>query len=110
MLGGINTPSSEVILPALQIIRATTPRHLVSSVFLMQTRNEQNYIFTDCGLNVEPTAEQLSQIASLGYHAATFFHLPSPQIAFLSYSSGHSGKGDSVEKVRAAVTHLASSK
>ena len=110
VLGGINTPSSEVILPALQIIKAKVPNHLVSSVFLMQTKDQQNYIFTDCGLNVNPTPEQLSQIADLGYRAAVFFHLPSPQIAFLSYSTGHSGKGASVEKVRTTVANLASSK
>lgn len=110
MLGGINTPSSEVILPALQIIKAKHPNHLVSSVFLMQTKDQQNYIFTDCGLNVDPSSEQLSQIADLGYRAAVFFHLPSPQIAFLSYSTGYSGKGASVAKVRAAVAGLVSSK
>lgn len=105
LVGGISYPTSAIIRPALQIIRARPHTKLVSSVFLM-VKGAQQLLFTDCALNVAPTASQLATIARLGYKAARLLDLPHPQLALLSYSTHASGQGETVDRVRAAVNQL----
>ena len=105
LVGGINYPTSAVIRPALQIIRAKPDHKLVSSVFLM-IKGDQQFIFTDCALNINPTATQLATIARLSYRAARLLQLKCPRIALLSYATYRSGQGVMVDKVRTAVTTL----
>jgi phosphate acetyltransferase len=65
-------------------------------------------VYGDCAVNPNPTAEELAEIALSSADTAQAFGIE-PKIAMLSYSSGESGKGEEVEKVRAA-THLAQSR
>ncbi|AHF61320.1 hypothetical protein P344_05575 [Spiroplasma mirum ATCC 29335] len=98
MVGGISYDTKDIIRPALQIIRPKANVSLVSSFFLM-VRNEERYIFTDCALNINPSAEELADIAYLGYEASQIFDFKDPKMALLSYSTKGSGAGDSVNKV-----------
>ncbi|AHF58102.1 phosphate acetyltransferase [Spiroplasma eriocheiris] len=101
MVGGISYDTKDIIRPALQIIRPKANVSLVSSFFLM-VRNAERYIFTDCALNINPSAEELADIAHLGYEASQIFDFKDPKMALLSYSTKGSGAGDSVDKVLTA--------
>ncbi|WP_338964054.1 MULTISPECIES: phosphate acetyltransferase [unclassified Spiroplasma] len=101
MAGGITYDTKDIIGPALRIIKAKPGVKLVSSFFLM-VRNDERYIFTDCALNIDPTAEELADIAYLGYEASQVFEFKKPQMALLSFSTKGSGQGTSVDKVREA--------
>lgn len=107
MVAGANNTSLETFRPALQIIKTRPGESIASSFFIMQVPDDKFgykgiYIFSDCGLNVDPTAEQLSQIA---YQSAQSFQQligEVPKIAMLSYSTDGSGAGESVDKVKKA--------
>ncbi|WP_425379706.1 phosphate acetyltransferase [Spiroplasma endosymbiont of Stenodema calcarata] len=101
MVGGISYDTKDIIGPALRIIKAKPGIKLVSSFFLM-VRSDERYIFTDCALNIDPTAEELANIAYLGYEASQVFAFKKPQMALLSFSTKGSGRGTSVDKVREA--------
>ncbi|MFX4057955.1 MAG: phosphate acetyltransferase [Spiroplasma sp. hy2] len=101
MVGGITYDTKDIIGPALWIIKAKPSVKLVSSFFLM-VRNNERYIFTDCALNIDPTAEELADIAYLGYEASQVFGFQKPNMALLSFSTKGSGRGTSVDKVRTA--------
>ncbi|QFQ32909.1 phosphate acetyltransferase [Buchnera aphidicola (Aphis fabae)] len=97
--GSINT-TANTIRPALQIIKTNPIYSLVSSIFFMLFPKEV-FIYGDCAINVDPTAEQLAEIAIQSANSAKIFGIE-PRIAMLSYSSGYSGNGLQVEKVRYA--------
>lgn len=99
--GSINT-TANIIRPALQIIKTNPIYSLVSSIFFMLFPQEV-YIYGDCAINIDPTAEQLAEIAIQSANSAKTFGIE-PRIAMLSYSSGYSGNGLQVEKVRNATT------
>ncbi|PQP78369.1 phosphate acetyltransferase [Spiroplasma sp. ChiS] len=101
MVGGITYDTKDIIGPALRIIKTKPNVKLVSSFFLM-VRNTERYIFTDCALNIDPTAEELADIAYLGYEASQVFAFQNPNMALLSFSTKGSGRGTSVDKVRTA--------
>jgi phosphate acetyltransferase len=84
MVGGISYDTKNIIRPALQIIKPKTGIKLVSSYFLM-VRNEEKYIFTDCALNIDPTSEELSDIAISVYEASQIFQFNNPNMVLLSY-------------------------
>lgn len=109
MVGGILYNSKDIILPALQIIKSKINYKLVSSFFLM-IRKKNKYIFTDCALNIDPTAEELANIAILGYKASKMFNFKKPNISLLSYSTKNSGHGLSVDKVKQAYQIILSKK
>jgi phosphate acetyltransferase len=73
---------------------------VVSSVFFM-CLEQRVLVYGDCAINPNPTAEQLAEIAISSADTAQTFGI-APKVALLSYSSGDSGKGEEVEKVRAA--------
>jgi len=105
--GAINT-TANTIRPALQIIKTNTIYSLVSSIFFMLFPQEV-FIYGDCAINVDPNAEELAEIAIQSANSAKIFGIE-PRIAMLSYSSGYSGNGLQVEKVRNATAIVKSKK
>ena len=103
--GALHT-TAHTIRPALQLIKTAPGCDLVSSVFFM-CLPEQVLVFGDCAVNPNPTAEQLADIAIQSADSAKAFGIE-PRVAMLSYSTGSSGSGEDVEKVKRA-TELARS-
>ncbi|MBZ9664436.1 phosphate acetyltransferase [Pseudomonas sp. LMG 31766] len=97
--GAIHT-TANTIRPALQLIKTAPGYNLVSSVFFMLLP-DQVLVYGDCAVNPDPNAEQLAEIALQSAASAQAFGIP-PRVAMLSYSTGDSGSGEEVEKVRAA--------
>ena len=97
--GAVHT-TAHTIRPALQIIKTVPGCQLVSSVFFM-CLPDQVLVFGDCAVNPNPTAEQLADIAIQSADSAAAFGIP-PRVAMLSYSTGTSGAGEEVEKVKKA--------
>lgn len=97
--GSVNTTSS-TILPALQLIKTSKNSSLISSVFFMLLPDHV-VLYSDCAININPTAIQLSEIAIQSSNTASLFGIES-KIAMLSYSTGSSGLGSSVDKVKNA--------
>ncbi|KDN56439.1 phosphate acetyltransferase [Flavobacterium seoulense] len=100
MVSGAAHTTQHTILPALQFIKTKPNSSVVSSIFFMCLEDRVS-IFGDCAINPNPTAEQLAEIAISSADSSLAFGIE-PKVAMLSYSSGSSGKGDEVEKVRAA--------
>jgi phosphate acetyltransferase len=100
MVSGAAHTTQHTILPALQFIKTKPNSSVVSSVFFMCLEDRVS-IFGDCAINPNPTAEQLAEIAISSADTSLAFGIE-PKVAMLSYSSGSSGKGDEVDKVRAA--------
>jgi len=97
--GAVNT-TQHTVRPAFEFIRTKPGAALVSSVFLMCLR-DRVLVYGDCAVNPNPDAEQLASIALSAAETARTFGIE-PRVALLSYSSGESGKGSEVEKVREA--------
>ncbi|HHR5880619.1 phosphate acetyltransferase [Providencia alcalifaciens] len=104
--GAVHT-TANTIRPPLQLIKTAPGSSLVSSVFFMLLP-EQVFVYGDCAINPDPTAEQLSEIAIQSADSAKAFGIE-PRVAMISYSTGNSGAGSDVEKVREA-TRLAQEK
>jgi len=101
--GSIHT-TGDTIRPALQIIRTRPAFSIVSSVFLMCLA-DRVLVYGDCAVNPDPNAEQLADIAINSAETAAIYGIE-PRVAMCSYSTGQSGKGAEVDKVRNA-THIA---
>ena len=101
--GAIHT-TAHTIRPALQLIKTAPGCGLVSSVFFM-CLPDQVVVYGDCAVNPDPTAEQLADIALQSADSAAAFGIE-PRVAMISYSTGTSGTGADVDKVREA-TRLA---
>ncbi len=97
--GSVNT-TAHTIRPALQLIKTEPGVSVVSSVFLMCLA-DRVLAYGDCAVNPDPTAEQLADIAISSAATAEQFGVE-PRVAMLSYSTGSSGSGADVEKVRRA--------
>jgi phosphate acetyltransferase len=100
MVSGAAHTTQHTIKPALQFIKMKPDVSVVSSVFFMCLENRVS-VFGDCAINPNPNAEQLAEIAISSAESSKAFGIE-PRIAMLSYSSGASGKGADVDKVRAA--------
>lgn len=98
--GAVNT-TQHTIRPAFEIIKTKPDCCLVSSVFFM-CLEDRVLVYGDCAVNPNPNAEQLADIAVTSSGTASMFGI-APRTAMLSYSSGESGKGADVERVREAV-------
>ncbi|MBS4096283.1 MAG: phosphate acetyltransferase [Sulfuricella sp.] len=101
MVSGALHTTQHTIRPAFQVIRARPGASLISSVFLMSLP-DQVVVYGDCAVNPEPSAEQLAEIAITSAATAARFGIE-PRVAMLSYSTGESGVGPAVERVREAV-------
>lgn len=100
MVSGAVHTTMHTIKPALQIIKTKPGVSVVSSVFFM-CLSDRVSVMGDCAVNPNPNAEQLAEIAISSAQSAEAFGI-NAKIAMLSYSSGSSGKGEEVEKVRKA--------
>ncbi|MDD3342525.1 MAG: phosphate acetyltransferase [Sulfurospirillaceae bacterium] len=102
MVSGAIHTTQETIRPALQIIKTKPGISIVSSLFFM-CLDTRVLVYGDCAVNQDPNAEELAQIAISSADTAKMFGIE-PKIAMLSYSTGDSGKGEEVEKVRLATS------
>ncbi len=110
LVSGAITHTADVLRPAFQIVKVKPGMSKVSSVFIMESPNE-NYgengflIFADCGVNPNPTDEDLAEIAIVSSETAKTICGMNPRVAMLSYSSksGDEMKDENVLKVKRAV-------
>ncbi|TRX60604.1 phosphate acetyltransferase [Fulvivirga sp. M361] len=100
MVSGAVHTTQHTIRPALQFIKTKPGYATVSSVFFM-CLDDRVLVYGDCAINPNPNAQQLAEIAGSSAQTARAFGID-PKVAMLSYSSGESGKGADVEKVREA--------
>ena len=100
MVSGAAHTTQHTILPALQFIKTKPGVSVVSSVFFMCLEDRVS-VFGDCAINPNPTAEELAEICISSAESSKAFGIE-PKIAMLSYSSGSSGKGEDVDRVREA--------
>lgn len=114
MVAGACNATANVIRPALQILKTAPGTKLVSAFFVMCTKDKEfgengTLVFADCGLNENPDAEALSEIAIASAASFESFVGGDPKVAMLSYSSYGSAKSELVEKVQEA-TRIAKEK
>ncbi|MDB5118994.1 MAG: phosphate acetyltransferase [Sphingobacteriales bacterium] len=100
MVSGAIHTTQHTIRPALQFVKTKKGVSTVSSIFFMCLADRVS-VFGDCAVNPNPTAEQLAEIAISSAESSLSFGIE-PKIAMLSYSSGTSGEGEDVDKVRLA--------
>ena len=100
VVSGATHTTRETIKPAFEIIKTREEIALISSVFFMLLE-DRVLVYGDCAVNPDPNAEELAQIAICSARTAKRFGIE-PRVAMLSYSSGASGVGADVEKVREA--------
>lgn len=104
--GAVHT-TANTIRPPMQIIKTAPGSSIVSSIFFMLLP-DQVLVYGDCAVNPDPTAEQLAEIAIQSADSAKAFGID-PKVAMISYSTGTSGAGADVEKVKEA-TRIAKEK
>lgn len=100
MVSGAAHTTAHTIRPAFEIVKTVPGVSIVSSVFFMCLA-DRVLVYGDCAVNPDPTAEQLADIAISSAATAAQFGVV-PRVAMLSYSTGESGAGADVEKVRTA--------
>jgi phosphate acetyltransferase len=100
MVSGATHTTAETIRPSFELIKTRPGVSIVSSVFLM-CLPDRVLVYGDCAVNPNPTAEQLADIAVSSAATAARFGID-PRVAMLSYSTGESGAGADVERVRQA--------
>ena len=105
LLGGATYSTADTVRPALQLIKTKPGNKLVSSCFIMVRDNSigENEVLAmaDCAINIHPTEDDLVEIAGETAACAKVFGVD-PKVAFLSYSTVGSGKGEDVDKMRNA--------
>jgi phosphate acetyltransferase len=97
--GAVHT-TANTVRPALQLIKTAPGSSIVSSIFFM-LMPDQVLVYGDCAINPNPTADQLADIAIQSADSARAFGID-PKVAMISYSTGVSGAGEDVERVRDA--------
>ncbi|MCR8668852.1 phosphate acetyltransferase [Aestuariibaculum sp. M13] len=100
MVSGAVHTTQHTLRPALQFIKTKPGVNIVSSIFFMCLEDRVS-VFGDCAINPNPNAAELAEIAIQSAESAKNFGIE-PKVAMLSYSSGASGKGADVDKVREA--------
>lgn len=101
MVSGAAHSTADTVRPALQIIKTAPGMSRVSGIMILE-RGQERYIFADIAMNIDPDSKTLSETA---YEAAQIAQMVEikPKIAFLSFSTAGSAKGDMVKKVQEAV-------
>jgi phosphate acetyltransferase len=107
LVSGAVHSTANTIRPALQIIKTKAGAEVVSSIFFM-CLPDQVLVYGDCAVNPDPNAETLADIAIQSADSAERFGIPA-RVAMISYSTGESGSGADVDKVREA-TRIAKTK
>ena len=97
LLGGATYSTADTVRPALQIIKTKPGNKIVSSCFIL-VRGEEKLAMGDCAINIDPSEDDLVEIATETAKTAKVFDID-PKVAMLSYSTLGSGKGPTVEKV-----------
>ena len=100
MVSGSVHTTQHTIRPAFEVIKTKPGAALVSSVFFM-CLEDRVLVYGDCAVNPNPSAQELAEIAILAAETAQMLGVE-PRVAMLSYSTGDSGKGEDVERVREA--------
>ena len=109
LVSGACHSTADTLRPALQILKTAPGTKLVSAFFVMCTDTPQfgtdgTLIFADCGLNINPSSDELSEIAIASAHSwSTFMGNVEPHVAMLSYSTMGSAGGEVAKKVQEAV-------
>ena len=105
LLGGATYSTADTVRPALQLIKTKPGNTIVSSCFIMvrpaATGENEVLAMADCAINIHPTEDELVEIAGETAECARIFGID-PKVAFLSYSTLGSGKGEDVDKMRNA--------
>ena len=105
LLGGATYSTADTVRPALQIIKTKPGSKIVSSCFILvrpsATGDREVLAMGDCAINIKPTEDELVEIALETAATAKVFGID-PKVAFLSYSTLGSGKGEDVDKMRNA--------
>ena len=105
LLGGATYSTADTVRPALQLIKTKPGNKIVSSCFIMvrpsATGGNEVLVMGDCAINIKPTEDELVEIAVETAKCARIFGID-PKVAFLSYSTFGSGKGEDVDKMRNA--------
>jgi phosphate acetyltransferase len=104
MVSGAMHTTAHTIRPSLEFVKTKPGTSIVSSVFLMLL-SDRVLVYGDCAVNTDPNAEQLADIAISSADTAAMFGIE-PRIAMLSYSTGASGTGADVDKVRTATERV----
>ena len=105
LLGGATYSTADTVRPALQIIKTKPGNKIVSSCFIMvrpsATGENEVLAMADCAINIKPNEDELVEICKETVSCAKIFGVD-PKVAFLSYSTLGSGKGEDVDKMRNA--------
>ena len=107
LLGGATYSTADTVRPALQLIKTKPGNKIVSSCFILvrpsATGENEVLAMGDCAINIKPTEDDLVEICGETAECAKIFGID-PKVAFLSYSTLGSGKGEDVDKMRNAAT------
>lgn len=104
LIAGAQYSSKEIISEGLKVVGVK--KEFASSYFLMEKNDEKTtkkMLFADCGFNINPDAKQLAKIALQTIESALHLKMK-PKVAFISYSTKGSAQGESVDKIRKAVS------
>ncbi len=105
LLGGATYSTADTVRPALQLVKTKPGNKIVSSCFILvrpyATGGNMVLAMADCAINIDPSEDELVEIASETVQCAKIFGVD-PKVAFLSYSTFGSGKGPDVDKMRNA--------
>ena len=105
LLGGATYSTADTVRPALQLVKTKPGNSIVSSCFILvrpsATGDNDVLAMADCAINIKPNEDELVEIASETVSCAKIFGIE-PKVAFLSYSTLGSGKGEDVDKMRNA--------
>ena len=105
LLGGATYSTADTVRPALQLVKTKTGNNIVSSCFIMvrpsATGENEVLAMADCAINIKPNEDELVEICQETVKCAKIFGVD-PKVAFLSYSTLGSGKGEDVDKMRNA--------
>jgi len=109
LLGGATYSTADTVRPALQLIKTKPGNKIVSSCFIMvrpsASGDNEVLAMADCAININPSEDDLIEIAQETAACARIFGVD-PKVAFLSYSTKGSGKGEDVDKMRNACQRL----
>ena len=104
LLGGANYSTADTVRPALQLIKTKPGNKIVSSTFIM-IKGDETLAFADCAINIDPSEDDLVEIAIESAKTAAIFGLD-PKVAMLCYSTKGSGKGEDVTKMANATAKI----
>jgi len=102
LVGGVTQHFPDTIRPALQVIKPKPGLHRVSGLYALVTKRGDIYFLADCTVNIEPSAEDLAEIAQCAAETARRFNV-TPRVAMLSFSNFGSTPHPLTEKVQRAV-------